>query len=79
MIKVLIGVSPQGTITFISNAWGGIVSDKYVTENSGLLKHLLPGDQVLADHGFDITDKAAMYCAEVQIPAFTKGKKQLSA
>ena len=43
-----------------------------------LLRHLLPGDVVLADRGFNIQEAAGMYCAEVKIPPFTKGKKQLS-
>ena len=48
-VKFLIGVTPQGVISFISKAWGGRVSDKYLTENSGLLRKLLPGDIVFAD------------------------------
>lgn len=38
----------------------------------------MPGDVILADHGFTIEESAGMYCAEVRIPPFTKGKKQLS-
>ena len=41
-IKYLISVTPQGVISFISNGWGGRTSDKYITENSGFLNHLLP-------------------------------------
>ena len=41
------------------------------------MQNLLPGDIVLADRGFDISDCAALYCAKVEIPSFTKGKKQL--
>ena len=78
-VKFLIGISPQGVVTFISKAWGGRVSDKHLTENSELLSKLLPGDYILADRGFDIQDNVALYCAEVKLPAFTKGKKQLSA
>ena len=33
---------------------------------------------ILADRGFTIQDSAGMYCTEVRIPPFTKGKKQLS-
>jgi len=48
-VKFLIGVTPQGVISFISEAWGGRVNDKYLTENSGLLRRLLSGDCLLAD------------------------------
>jgi len=43
------------------------------------LDNLLPGDVVLADRGFDIAETVGLYCAEVKIPAFTRGKKQLPA
>lgn len=78
-VKFLIGITPQGSVSFISKAWGGRVSDKYITENSGFLSNLLPGDIVLADRGFDIADSVSFYRAKLYIPSFTKGKKQLSA
>ena len=77
-VKFLIGITPQGTVAFISKGWGGRASDVHITECSGLLCHLFPGDIVLADRGFNIQEAAGMYCAEVKIPPFTKGKKQLS-
>ena len=48
-IKVLIGITPQGRITFASEAWGGRTSDKFLTENCGILSKLVPGDMVTAD------------------------------
>ncbi len=75
-VKYLIGITPQGTVCFISDGWGGRVSDKYLTENSNLLSHLTPGDTILADRGFDIKESVGLYCATVAIPNFTKGKKQ---
>ena len=77
-VKVLIGITPQGSISFVSEAWGGRVSDVYITENSGILNNLLIGDQVLADRGFTIADSVGLYCAELKLPAFTRGKSQLS-
>ena len=50
-----------------------------MTDNCGIMKYLLPGDVILADRGFYIGDSAALFGATVEIPAFTKGKKQLSA
>ena len=36
-VKYLIGISPQGTVTFISDGWGGRTSDKHIVEKSGFL------------------------------------------
>ena len=77
-VKYLIGITPQGAVSFLSCGFGGRVSDKHLTENCGLLSKLLPGDIVLADRGFDIRESVGLCCAEVKIPAFTKGKQQLS-
>ena len=78
-VKILLGIVPQGAIAFVSKAWGGRVSDKHLTEHSGFLNKLLPGDIVLADRGFDIAESVGMRQARLHIPAFTKGKSQLSA
>ena len=78
-VKYLIGITPQGTISFVSEAWGGCVSDKVITKESGILSKLLPGDLVSADRGFNVGDLVAEYRAEAVLPAFMKGKSQLSA
>lgn len=78
-VKFLIGICPQGMITFISRSFGGRASDKMITEDSGVLQLLDRGDVVLADRGFLIAESVGMCCATLAIPAFTKGKKQLSS
>ena len=60
------------------NAGGGRATDKFITMHSGLLNLLEHGDTVLADRGFDIGDDIALHGATLQIPSFTRGKKQLS-
>lgn len=77
-MKYLIGITPQGVISFISRGWGGRTTDAHITANSGFLDNLLPGDLILADRGFTIEDQVGLYCARVEVPAFTRGKKQLS-
>ncbi|XP_044165243.1 uncharacterized protein LOC122949175 [Acropora millepora] len=76
-VKVLIGITPQGSVCFVSKAWGGRTSDKYLTEHCGMLKNLKPGDLVMADRGFTIEENLSLYQAKLAIPAFTKGKSQL--
>ena len=77
-VKFLIAITPQGVISFVSKGWGGRVSDKHLTGNCGLLCNLQRGDLVLADRGFTIEDSVGLHCAEVKMPPFMKGKKQLS-
>ena len=78
-VKVLIGITPQGTIGFVSEAWGGRTSDKFLTENCGFLDNLIPGDLVLADRGFTVHESVQFHQAKLNIPAFTKGKDQLDS
>ena len=78
-VKYLIGVTPQGVISFVSKGWGGRVSDKYLTEQCGLLDYLVPGDQILADRGFNVQESVGLHCAEIKVPAYTRGRKQLSS
>ena len=77
-IKFLIGITPSGVICFLSKCWGGRVSDKELTQESGFLSKLEPTDEIMADRGFPIEEELALQGAKLRIPAFTKGKKQLS-
>lgn len=77
-VKFLIGITPCGSISFLSQCWGGRVSDKNLTQQCGFLELLEPGDVVLADRGFTVEEDLAIHGAKLEIPAFTRGKKQLS-
>ena len=47
--KTLIGISPDGTITFVSSLFPGSRSDKALTRQSGILDLLGRGDPVMAE------------------------------
>ena len=72
-IKLLIGIIPQGTVSFLSKAWGGRASDKFITEQCSILEKLIPGDIILAVCGFTIGESVGLYCAQIAVPPFIKG------
>lgn len=81
-VKFLICICPLGAVTFVSDAWGGRTTDLKISRESGFISQKIhcPGDQILADRGFLLHDDFAAACsAELIIPAFTKGKSQLSS
>ena len=57
--KFVIGITPQGVISYISKTCGGRTSDKVLIENCDFLDNLLPGDIIMADRGFDIAGSVA--------------------
>ena len=79
-LKGLIGISPSGSITFISQLYTGSISDREITERSGLLK--LPfhaGDCLMADKGFDIQDLLDPIGVKLNIPPFLHMQDQMTS
>ncbi|KAL2079023.1 hypothetical protein ACEWY4_024767 [Coilia grayii] len=77
-IKHLLAIAPCGLIMFISSAYGGRCSDKFITAHSGFLENLHPGDEVMADRGFRIRDLLLERKVKLVLPAFTNGGLPLS-
>uniref|UniRef100_A0AAV2LLY8 DDE Tnp4 domain-containing protein n=1 Tax=Knipowitschia caucasica TaxID=637954 RepID=A0AAV2LLY8_KNICA len=69
-LKGLIGVAPNGLVTFISQLYTGCISDKEITKISGILPLLEPGDEVMADKGFLIQDLLDEVGAKLTMPPF---------
>ncbi|KAM7303328.1 uncharacterized protein ISCGN_013290 [Ixodes scapularis] len=77
-VKFLIAILPNGTATFISDAYGGRTSDTYITIDSGFLERVEPGD-VLADKGFPgIKAPVENKHGVMVFPPFSKGQLQFT-
>ena len=74
-IKYLISITSSGAVNFISEGWGGRVSDKEITLKSGFMERLLHGDEVLADRGILVSEEFASRGVTLHMPSFTRGKK----
>ena len=56
-LKGLVGISPSGGITFVSQLYTGSISDREIVLRSGILSQSFDcGDSVMADKGFQIQD-----------------------
>ena len=62
-VKILIGVTPSGAISFVSEVYEGSISDCKLVEVCGLLEKLDPGDKVITDKGFKIQDVSSIWCS----------------
>jgi len=54
--KALIGISPSGGICFVSDLFGGNISDKQLAIQCGILECLDEGYSIMADRGFNIAE-----------------------
>lgn len=79
--KFLIGCTPNGAVSFISQLYVGSISDVELTKVSGYLDTLKDkrGVSVMADRGFTIRDCLAKHGIDLNLPPFMEGKQQLSS
>ena len=77
-LKVLIGITLYGTVSFVCRLWGGCISDKEITRKSVFYRMIEHGDQVMADRGLTVSSELAKCVATLVVPPFVKGKMQLS-
>ena len=79
--KGLIGISLSGSLTFISQLFDGLISDKEIVSKSGFLELSLwnSQDSVMADRGFLIYDELKDLGTPLNIPYFLVERYQLTA
>ena len=52
--KGLVGIAPNGMVTFVSDLYTGRISDRKITSDSGIYDLSEGGDSIMADRGFDL-------------------------
>lgn len=78
-VKVLVGCTPAGLVSYISPAYGGCTSDHQIVERSNLPMRCDSGDSVMADKGFNVQDLFAHRNVTINIPTFFRNKNRLPA
>ena len=75
-MKILVGVTPSGAESFVSEAYEGSISDRKLVEMCGLLDKLDPGDEIMANKGFKIQ---VPYGVRLNVPPFLQSSTQMAA
>ncbi|XP_048246347.1 uncharacterized protein LOC125377349 [Haliotis rufescens] len=78
-LKTMIGCSPRGLVTYVSDSYGGSTSDRQIIERSELC---MPGvfcarDSIMADRGIMVQDIFSSSDVKVNTPTMLKGRSQL--
>ncbi|XP_056001512.1 uncharacterized protein LOC125681144 isoform X1 [Ostrea edulis] len=78
-LKTMVGVTPNGAVSYVSSTYGGSMSDRQITEHSTLLDvgKFDAGDSIMADWGILVQDLFANQNVFINTPTFLKGKSQL--
>ena len=76
-VKFLVDISPSGFITFLSSCYGGQVSDKFITTDSGFYDLFEGDDVVIADSGFQIKEDLLFHFCNLQVPPGARTKSQM--
>ena len=76
--KALVGISPSGVPTFISQLYEGSISDNDITNKTKLRDLFQPGDAMMADRGWTCANWLARRGVRLVSPHFLNGKSQMS-
>ena len=77
-VKFLVGIAPNGYLTFVSDCYGGRSSDKFITHDSMFFDLLERDDQVMADRGFQIKEDLLLHFCSLAIPPGARVKSQFT-
>ena len=77
-VKFLVGITPSGFISFLSDCYGGRSSDKFITGDSGFYDLLERDDEVMADRGFQIKEELMLRFCSLSVPPGARVKSQMT-
>lgn len=78
-IKILIGITPGGMISYVSPSYGGSATDRQIIERSSILNKFDYNDELMVDKGFNVQDIFIPYGVKVNMPAFFRKGNQIGS
>lgn len=77
-MKVLVGASPGGLVTYVSPAYGWATTVRQIVERSDLPQKCDPGDGIVTETDFGIEDLFTPYKVSVNVPESDNRKRKLN-
>lgn len=80
-LKCIVGISPHGVVTYVSDSYGGAASDRQIIERSSLISGGMFefNDSIMADRGIMVQDLFSSQNVHVNTPTTMRGINQLPA
>ncbi|KAL3183074.1 hypothetical protein MRX96_006857 [Rhipicephalus microplus] len=75
-VKFLVAIAPNGYILYVSDVYGERASDKFITADCSIEDLLGPGDEIMADRGFSLSENLELQGVKLNMSTFTKGRPQ---
>ena len=76
--KFLIAISQSGFIMFLSDCYGGRTTGQFICRDSNFFTFLEPGDEIMADLGFQIKEDVLLCYCSLIVPPGAKDKAQMT-
>lgn len=77
-LKKLIFCTKSGSISYISPAYAGSCTDRFITEDTNVAAKFTPGFTVLFDKGFNVQDLFLFRKVTCVLPPFVRSKRQFT-
>ena len=75
MVIKLVGISPAGFVTFLSDCYGGWANDKYIKRDKGFYDW---EDMIITDRGFQVNGDLLLRFWSLQVPTGATAKSPLT-
>ena len=77
-LKKLIFCTKSGSISYISEAYGGSSSDRFITEDTNVASKFTPGFIAMFDKGFNVQDLFLVNQVKCVLPPFVRRKRKFT-
>ena len=77
-VKKLVICTKSGSISYISDAYAGSATDRFITEDNNIAARFTRGYSTLYDKGFNVQDLFLQCKVTARIPPFVRSERQLT-